>query len=848
MKKIGKAALCTMLMTSVMSFFGATVFADYKDVPIEDCIDTALQIEQNGDNSLILSESEMAAIDRVLEFDFDREENGEKQVESIKLNRTKMIMAPGDVSDPLIAELEPKNGTGGRLTWYTTNASVATVNNNGAVTAVGTGTAGVYCASENDIVAACGINVIPYTPLSERLSFYKTGPIADNYKIGDTFTLCSAYNGYLNDNEAERAVSIDVQGVVECVSVSKSNNSGFTMGTFGSFTYNGSNYSYYCDNVTDLNAYKFVTTGAGTATITLTLKNGCSKSVTVTVLPDPESIIISSEYAMMAPGQTRSLSLTVQPEDASLRGIKWTSDNTGVASVDENGNVTAVSEGTATITASAGNEVKAECRVEVVPKEYVAESIRIFTDSSFFYKGCKSKLYVVATPSTAKLDLEYSASNSKVNISADGVVSPVDTGFVTITVTDKNTNLTSVFDTRVRLKTEASGIVLQSNDMSLKVGETQPLLYTIYPIGMNSEVSITTENTDIIAIDKTNITGLKAGVARINVTADNISDSILVTVRKADSYDISKITLNKTTYNVKVGDVFNIDYDSDITTKMFGMNWQSSNINVASVNRYGTVTARAVGHVTIQVSSGTLKPQTCDVFITEADEIESLDDIDINYGPRSLVLTVGDVKPISSLGYTITPESLAAKVRVESLNPQILEVANDNIIAKGYGRADLEVYIPNFHIYTITVYVYKNETETAIDRKAFAEEVLACMNAYRTEVGIHPLTLNDNISDLAQIRAEECITNYSHTRPDGSKWSTIFKDTEYATTLRAENLLKVSGYANAQELVDCWMSSPSHKYNIMNSNFTSVGVGSILAINTTQTDYVANICTLLFVS
>ena len=67
----------------------------------------------------------------------------------------------------------------------------------------------------------------------------------------------------------------------------------------------------------------------------------------------------------LAPDETSQLTATVLPEDATDKEIAWSSSNDAVATVDRNGLVTAVSEGTATITATASNGLTAACTVTV---------------------------------------------------------------------------------------------------------------------------------------------------------------------------------------------------------------------------------------------------------------------------------------------------------------------------------------------------------------------------------------------------------------------------------------------------------------------------------------------------
>jgi hypothetical protein len=109
--------------------------------------------------------------------------------------------------------------------------------------------------------------------------------------------------------------------------------------------------------------------GYGTCTITATAKDGSGVKGTcqVTVAKLVTGITVSPATLTLEPGKSQTLTASVQPSDATKKQLKWSSSNTGVATVSTSGKVTAVAQGTCTVTATAkdGSGVKGECQVTV---------------------------------------------------------------------------------------------------------------------------------------------------------------------------------------------------------------------------------------------------------------------------------------------------------------------------------------------------------------------------------------------------------------------------------------------------------------------------------------------------
>ena len=116
-------------------------------------------------------------------------------------------------------------------------------------------------------------------------------------------------------------------------------------------------------------------TTAGTSTFTVTATNSAgsdSKAFILTVTQPVTSVTLNKNTLELYTGGSENLTATVAPDNATNKTVTWSSSDNTVATVDNNGNVTAVKAGTATITATAadGSGCSATCTVTVTDKTY----------------------------------------------------------------------------------------------------------------------------------------------------------------------------------------------------------------------------------------------------------------------------------------------------------------------------------------------------------------------------------------------------------------------------------------------------------------------------------------------
>ena len=104
--------------------------------------------------------------------------------------------------------------------------------------------------------------------------------------------------------------------------------------------------------------------------------------------------------------------------------------------------------------------------------------------------------------------------------------------------------------------------------------------------------------------------------------------------------------------------------------------------------------------------------------------------------------------------------------------------------------------------------------------QSYAQRVLDLVNIERRKAGVKPLVLSDELMRAAAVRSQEVTKVFSHTRPDGTPFSSIVS--RHGRRI-GENI--GGGYQTPEEVVDSWMHSEGHRKNILHPDFTELGVG-----------------------
>lgn len=106
---------------------------------------------------------------------------------------------------------------------------------------------------------------------------------------------------------------------------------------------------------------------------------------------------------------------------------------------------------------------------------------------------------------------------------------------------------------------------------------------------------------------------------------------------------------------------------------------------------------------------------------------------------------------------------------------------------------------------------------------AFANEVVRLVNEERAKAGLPALTVDRGAASAAQVRAKEIERSFSHTRPDGSSFNSAL--TQAGVNFRGAGENIAYGQNSPEKVMEGWMNSSGHRANILNSSYTSIGVG-----------------------
>ena len=403
-----------------------------------------------------------------------------------------------------------------------------------------------------------------------------------------------------------------------------------------------------------------------------------------------ESVSLDKETLDLTVGETVKLIATMTPEDA-IDILEWHSTGSSIASVSQDGTVTAVAEGTAVITVVTGNGKTDSCTVTVSPAPVPVTGLSISNAELQLKKGATFQLSASVQPADATFEgtiVWTSSDDTLASVSESGLVRAISEGPVTITASITVEEQVFTAECEVTVLGNAASIVDSitiegADNINLEIGGSQQLTYSVSPEDALTSVTWSSSNEAVATVtaDGT-VNAVDVGDAVITVTAVNggKSDSVTVTVTPIE---VTGITLNETDVEVFIGD--SVELISTVepegaTDKR--VSWSSSNNSIASVDD-GRVTTHGIGTATIKATSVSNEEISASCTITvRAVPVES-----ITLDRNSLELVIGENTRLTA---TVLPENATDKtVTWTSSDDTVASIEDGIVTALAEGEASI---------------------------------------------------------------------------------------------------------------------------------------------------------------
>lgn len=543
------------------------------------------------------------------------------------------------------------------ITWTTSDPAIATVTDNGAVTALAVGGTIIMATSEGKsavasvTVAAVPVASITLSPSSSDLVVGQTAELTATVRdlAGNTLTGRSITWGTSNAAVA----TVTSEGLVTAVSQGTVTITATTEGKVGSASVNvsprpasaviispnqvtvfptqtmqlsalvtddrglvlpGRPVTYATSNplVATVSVTGLVTgIATGAATITATSESAVGMA-SVTVLPEPVAMVeVSPQIASVTVGQ--ALQVSALPRNAagqllSGRNVTWSSGSPGIATVSALGVVTGMAPGNAVIVATVdGTQGSALITVRAVP----VASISVTPPAAGTAVGSSITLSAILRDATGNLLTGRvigwtSSDNSIATVSNFGVVTGVAIGNVTITATSEGqTGSSSISVAGVPV----TAVSVTPPTASLTVGQSTQLSATPRDAQGNvltgRVVNWSGGSPNVATVSATGVvTGVGIGSTTVTATIDGVSASASITVTQVP---VATVTVTPTVVVTFVGLTVQLtatarDANNNVLTGRV-ITWASTAPGTASVSNGGTVTALAAGTASVSATS-----------------------------------------------------------------------------------------------------------------------------------------------------------------------------------------------------------------------------------------------------
>lgn len=347
-------------------------------------------------------------------------------------------------------------------------------------------------------------------------------------------------------------------------------------------------------------------------------KSNNSNNSSTAVNNQKPSIMIGRESLSLNVGESFNLQIDVLNAKSKNPVVSWKSDDTTIASVNDEGYVTAEGEGITSIRVYYKENNKLytnSCIVTVTSKNVGLESISLTEKEVSLNKGKIHLIEVTTSPKDAKVDklIYESADKNIVDVSNKGYMKGISVGTTTITVKTEDGQISDTMTVTVSEEqnsvtiVEPTQIELIGLTSGLTVGSTTQAVYNITPnSATNKNVTWKSSNTSIATVDNDgNVRGISAGTCIITVTTSNNISSSKEVIVSPNTVSVDNVTINgSTNITMKVNGTKRVYYTispENATNKK--VSFKSSDPSVVFIDSNGIMGALKAGTALITITT-----------------------------------------------------------------------------------------------------------------------------------------------------------------------------------------------------------------------------------------------------
>ncbi len=383
---------------------------------------------------------------------------------------------------------------------------------------------------------------------------------------------------------------------------------------------------------------------------------------------------ITDSRTSIPSGMTYQFKATVNPSDATEKGVKWSVSDPSVASIGSDGTFKALKQGSVTVTVtSVDGGFSESVQVTVTGETDKVWSVEISGTPDSLEAGKTATLKATIEPTSAEnKTVAWSSSDEMIaTVDQDGKVTAVSAGEAEITVTTQDGGYTDTVTVVVTPSSKSVwSVEIEGGDCEVQKGQSVKLVAKILPAtAENKEVVWSVSDTSIATIDQNGeITGKKFGFTKVEVRTNDGGkiDTIEVEVVPAPG-QAAYVTIGEGDQVMEKGSTSKLTENVDPSAKKKDVVWYSEDESIATVDSEGNVTAVSPGstRITVEVVDGGATG-SCEVRVYSMDDVShvSEDTAEAEDDSASSEVDANRAKALAENGvsYTLKIEGLGTVV------------------------------------------------------------------------------------------------------------------------------------------------------------------------------------------